>query len=168
MKHIDGVSGFRFQDSRYMTIFIASDHAGFKLKEKIREFLTKQKYQVEDLGNHNLSPNDDYPDYAEKVAKAVQKNLKSNEGILLCGTGQGVCMTANKFKGIRAALGYSIAAAKQSRAHGDSNVLCLSGKSLSTELAKKIITAWLKENFSGEARHKRRLQKIKIIESKKI
>lgn len=148
-----------------MTIFLASDHAGFKLKEKIREFLIKQKYQVEDLGNHNLSPNDDYPDYAEKVAKAVQKSLKSNKGILLCGTGQGVCMTANKFKGIRAALGYSTAAAKQSRAHGDSNILCLSGKSLSAELAKKIITAWLKEEFSGEARHVRRLKKIAKIET---
>lgn len=148
-----------------MTIYLASDHAGFKLKEKIRVFLAKQKYQVEDLGNHNLSSQDDYPDYAEKVSIAVQKNLKLNKGILLCGTGQGVCMTANKFKGIRAALGYSVAAAKQSRAHGDSNILCLSGKSLSAELAKKIITAWLKEKFSGEARHKRRLQKIKIIEN---
>lgn len=149
-----------------MTIYLASDHAGFKLKEKIREFLIKQKYQVEDLGNHNLSPNDDYPDYAEKVARAVQKSLNSNKGILLCGTGQGVCMTANKFKGIRAALGYSTAAAKQSRAHGDSNVLCLPGGSLKADQAKKIITAWLKENFSGEKRHKRRLQKIKIIETK--
>lgn len=147
-------------------IFIASDHAGFKLKEKIGEFLVKQKYKVEDLGNHNLSPQDDYPDYAKKVAKAVQKNLKSNKGILLCGTGQGVCMTANKFKGIRAALGYSTAAAKQSRAHGDSNILCLSGKSLSAEDAKKIITAWLKEKFSGEARHKRRLEKIMKIENR--
>lgn len=148
-----------------MTIFIASDHAGFKLKEKIRDFLIKRKYQVEDLGGYSLSPNDDYPDYAEKVARAVQKSLKSNKGVLLCGTGQGMCMTANKFKGIRAALGYSIAAAKQSRAHGDSNILCLSGKNLSAEDAKKIITAWLKEKFSGEARHKRRLQKIKIIEN---
>lgn len=149
-----------------MTIFIASDHAGFKLKEKIRDSLVKQGYQVIDLGSHSLTPKDDYPDYAEKVAKAVQKNLKSNKGILLCGTGQGVCMTANKFKGIRAALGYSTAAAKQSRAHGDSNILCLPGGSLKSDQAKKIITAWLKENFSGEARHKRRLQKIKIIESK--
>ena len=128
-------------------IYLASDHAGFKLKENIRDFLAKQGYQVADLGNHNLSPNDDYPDYAEKVARAVQESLKSNKGILLCGTGQGVCMTANKFKGIRAALGYSVAAAKQSRAHGDSNILCLPGKSLSAEQAKKSSVLGSKKNF---------------------
>ncbi|TAN57175.1 ribose 5-phosphate isomerase B [Patescibacteria group bacterium] len=147
-----------------MTIFLGSDHAGFKLKEIILEYLVKNGYQVKDLGNHNLSPNDDYPDYAAKAARAVQKNLKSDRGILICGSGQGVCMTANKFKGIRAALGYSIAAAKQSRAHGDSNVLCLPGLGLNQDQAKKIVNAWLKEKFSGEARHKRRLKKIAKIE----
>jgi len=149
-----------------MTIYLGSDHAGFKLKQTIKEYLIKSGFAIKDLGNHNLSPLDDYPDYAEKVAEAVQKNLKSNKGILICGSGQGVCMTANKFKGIRAALGYSVAAAKQSRAHGDSNILCLSGLELSQDQAKKIINAWLKEKFSGEARHKRRLKKIKIIETK--
>src|SRR3989304_740007 len=150
-----------------MTIFLGSDHAGFKLKQAIKEYLIKNGFAIKDLGNHNLSPLDDYPDYAEKVAEAVQKNLKSNKGILICGSGQGVCMTANKFKGIRAALGYSVAAAKQSRAPGDSNILCLSGLELSQDQAKKIINAWLKENFSGEARHKRRLEKIAKIEAKK-
>src|SRR3989344_450689 len=147
-------------------IYLGSDHAGFKLKQAIKEYLIKSGFAIKDLGNHNLSPLDDYPDYAEKVTKAVQKNLNSNKGILICGSGQGVCMTANKFKGIRAALGYSIAAAKQSRAHGDSNVLCLSGLELSQVQAKNIINAWLKEKFSGEARHVRRLRKIKIIETK--
>ena len=149
-----------------MTIFLGSDHAGFKLKQAIKEYLIKNGFAIKDLGNHNLSPLDDYPDYAEKVAEAVQKNLKSNKGILICGSGQGVCMTANKFKGIRAALGYSVAAAKQSRAHGDSNVLCLSGLGSNNLQAKKIVNAWLKEKFSGEARHVRRLKKIKIIETK--
>ena len=149
-----------------MTIYIGSDHAGFKLKQAIKEYLIKSGFVIKDLGNHNLSPLDDYPDYAEKVAEAVQKNLKSNKGILICGSGQGMCMTANKFKGIRAALGYSIAAAKQSRVHGDSNVLCLSGLGSDNLQAKKIVNAWLKEKFSGEARHKRRLKKIEIIETK--
>ena len=149
-----------------MTIYLGSDHAGFKLKQAIKEYLVKNGFAVKDLGNHNLSPLDDYPDYAEKVAKAVQKNLNSNKGILICGSGQGVCMTANKFKGIRAALGYSITAAKQSRAHGDSNILCLSGLGSNNLQAKKIVNAWLKEKFSGEARHVRRLKKIKIIETK--
>jgi len=147
-------------------IYLGSDHAGFKLKQAIKEYLIKSGFAIKDLGNHNLSPLDDYPDYAEKVTKAVQKNLNSNKGILICGSGQGVCMTANKFKGIRAALGYSIAAAKQSRAHGDSNVLCLSGLGSDNLQAKKIVNAWLKEKFSGEARHVRRLKKIKIIETK--
>ena len=102
-----------------------------------------------------------------KSGARVQESLKSNKGILLCGTGQGVCMTANKFKGIRAALGYSVAAAKQSRAHGDSNILCLPGKSLSAEQAKNH-QCLAQRKFSGEARHRRRLKKIKIIESKKI
>ena len=128
--------------------------------------MIKSGVAIKDLGNHNLSPLDDYPDYAKKVAEAVQKNLNSNKGILICGSGQGVCMTANKFKGIRAALGYSIAAAKQSRAHGDSNILCLPGLGLDQAQVKKIINAWLKEKFSGEARHKRRLEKIKVIETK--
>ncbi len=149
-----------------MTIYLGSDHAGFKLKEKILEYLTKSGYQVKDLGNHNLSPNDDYPDYAAKAARAVQKNLKSGKGILICGSGQGVCMTANKFKGIRAALGYSVAAAKQSRVHGDSNILCLPGLGLNQVQAKKIVNAWLREEFSGEQRHIRRLNKIKKIENK--
>ena len=147
-------------------IYLGSDHAGFKLKQAIKEYLIKSGFVIKDLGNHNLSPLDDYPDYAENVTKAVQKNLNSNKGILICGSGQGVCMTANKFKGIRAALGYSIAAAKQSRAHGDSNVLCLSGLGSDNLQAKKIVNAWLKEKFSGEARHVRRLKKIKIIETK--
>src|SRR3989344_9369252 len=142
-------------------IYLGSDHAGFKLKQAIKEYVIKSGFAIKDLGNHNLSPLDDYPDYAEKVTKAVQKNLNSNKGILICGSGQGVCMTANKFKGIRAALGYSIAAAKQSRAHGDSNVLCLSGKELTLTQAKRIVFTWLSTEFSSEARHKRRLEKIK-------
>ena len=146
-------------------IYLGSDHAGFKLKQAIKEYLIKSGFAIKDLGNHNLSPLDDYPDYAEKVARAVQKS-SDQRGILICGSGQGVCMTANKFKGIRAALGYSIAAAKQSRAHGDSNVLCLSGLGSDNLQAKKIVNAWLKEKFSGEARHVRRLKKIKIIETK--
>ena len=145
-------------------IYLGSDHAGFKLKQAIKEYLIKSGFAIKDLGNHNLSPLDDYPDYAEKVARAVQKS-SDQRGILFCGSGEGVCIVANKFKGIRAALGYSIAAAKQSRAHGDSNILCLSGKELTLTQAKRIVFTWLSTEFSGEARHKRRLQKIAKIEN---
>jgi len=148
-----------------MTIFLGSDHAGFKLKQAIKEYLIKSGFAIKDLGNHNLSPLDDYPDYAEKVARAVQKS-SDQRGILFCGSGEGVCIVANKFKGIRAVVGFSRYAAKQSRADDDANILCLPARVLTTNEVKRIVEAWLKENFSGEARHVRRLRKIKIIETK--
>lgn len=145
-----------------MVIYLGSDHAGFKLKETIKSYLMQRGLVVKDLGNTKLEPRDDYPDYASKVAKAVRK--PSDRGILFCGSGAGICIAANKFKGIRAVVGYSVQAAKHSRVDNDSNILCLGGRELNVSRAKQIVDTWLREPFSKKARHIRRLKKIKRIE----
>ncbi len=144
-----------------MTVNIGADHAGFALKEHLKKFLQKKKYDVKDMGAHKLIKTDDYPDYAAKVAKAVQKGGK---GILACGSAEGVCIAANKFKGIRAVAVWTVQNAKLSRQHNDANILCLSGWQLSKKNAEKIALTWLKTPFSGEKRHVRRIQKIKRLE----
>jgi len=145
-------------------IYLGADHAGFKLKEQIKKYLQTQKLKFQDLGNFKFNKNDDYPDYGFKVAKAVAKD-KNYKGILICGTSFGVCVVANKVKGIRAVSINNLKDAKLSRQHNDANVLCLSGWELKPDLAKKIIKVWLATKFSNLARHKRRLAKIKKYES---
>ena len=144
-------------------VYLGSDHAGFKLKQQIKEYLDKQKLKYADLGNLKLDKDDDYPDFGYKVAKAVAKD-KSSRGILICGSSYGVCIVANKVKGIRAVSIDSVKDAKLSREHNDANVLCLSGWNLSQNFAYKIIAAWLKEPFSKDQRHRRRVNMIKRIE----
>ena len=107
-----------------MKIYIGADHNGFKLKEKLKKTLTKDGYKIKDLGNTKYQPTDDYPDYARKVSKWVAED-KQGMGIVICGSGQGMCMVANKYKGIRAALGWSLSVAKKSRQDDDSNIICL-------------------------------------------
>ncbi|RMD57440.1 ribose 5-phosphate isomerase B [Candidatus Woesearchaeota archaeon] len=143
------------------TIYLGADHAGYKLKEHLKKFLSKQGYKTIDKGAKKYNKKDDYPDYAKKVAKAVQKGGK---GILVCGSAEGICIAANKFKGIRATPVWTIRAAKLSRQHNDANILCLSGWDLDKKKAEKIALAWLKTPFSGEKRHERRIEKIKKIE----
>jgi len=145
-------------------IYIGADHAGFKLKEQIEKYLSAQKMKYIDLGNLKLDKNDDYPDFGFKVAQAVA-NDKYAKGILICGSSFGVCIVANKVKGIRAVSISNVKDAKLSRQHNDANVLCLSGWDLKSEVAKKIIKVWLNTKFSNVARHKRRLNKIKKFES---
>jgi ribose 5-phosphate isomerase B len=142
-------------------IYLGADHAGYPLKEHLNRFLQKKGHSVKDLGAHKLVKTDDYPDYAAKVAKAVQKGGK---GILLCGSAEGVCIAANKFKGIRAVPVWSLQNAKLSRQHNDANILCLSGWQMPKKKAEQIVLAWLKTQFSGEARHVRRINKIKRLE----
>ena len=138
-------------------IFISSDHAGFKLKETIKDYLTNKKVKFVDLG-----PKDDnrvdYPDYAHKVARRV-KLSKNNVGILVCGSGMGMAMTANKHKNIRAALCYSVKNAKLSRLHNDANVITLGERLISKNLAFKCINAFLNTKFEG-GRHLKRVKKI--------
>jgi len=139
-------------------IYLGADHAGWHLKEEIKEYLQESGYEYQDLGSKDLKPKDDYPDFALEVAKKVAQT--KGKGILICSTGIGMCMTANKIKGVRGAVCWDEFTALQSREHNDANVLCLAGKSLDTETALKIVRAWLETEFTGEERHVRRLNKV--------
>ena len=137
-------------------IYIASDHAGFNLKESIKKKYSK-KYNLFDLGPENSSKSVNYPDYAHKLSRKIVK--KQNIGILVCGSGMGMSMTANKHKNIRAALCYSVKNAKLSRLHNDANVITLGERLISKNLAFKCINAFLNTKFEG-GRHLKRVKKI--------
>jgi ribose 5-phosphate isomerase B len=146
-----------------MKIAIASDHAGFELKEKLKKFLESLNYQYKDFGTNN-NESVDYPDYALKVAESVSKK-EFDRGILICGSGIGMSMVANKIPGIRAALCYNTETAKMSREHNDANVLTIGARMTDGKIAKDIVRVWLKTEFLGE-RHSRRVKKIEEIEKK--
>lgn len=146
-----------------MKIAIASDHAGYKLKEAIKSHLKKRNLDYEDLGTDS-EKSVDFPDYAIKVIEAMKSSC--DRGILICGTGIGMSIAANKFPGIRAALCCNKEVAAQSREHCDSNVLVLGAKYMDEKTAFEIIDVWLSTSFSGEERHRRRLAKISEIEKK--
>ena len=118
-------------------IIIGADHAGFKLKEHIKKFLEKKGYSYVDMGAYKYNKDDDYPDFAKKVAVQVVK--EKAKGILICGSGIGVCIAANKVKKIRAVLAHNIRSAKASRIDGNTNILCLGGRVTKKDLAHKII-----------------------------
>ncbi len=141
-------------------IYIASDHAGYRLKEEIKDYLNELGIKYRDLGARKPDPDDDYPDFAFKVAEKVSKNPDQDRGILICGTGQGMMQAANKVKGIRAFVAWDEYTAEQARFHSNANVLTLGGQVTPLEMAKKIVTTWLSTGFSGEIRYKRRLKKI--------
>ena len=138
-------------------IFIASDHAGYSLKEYIKNFLFKKKILVKDIGTKS-EDSVDYPDYAHKLSKNI-KNSKNAIGVLICGSGQGMIMTANKHKNIRAALCYNAKSTKLSRLHNDANIITLGSRLISKKNAIKYLTIFLKTNFEG-GRHKKRIKKI--------
>ena len=144
-------------------IAIGSDHAGIELKKIIKSFLKEQGYTIVDFGTEN-DCSVDYPDYGEKVASVISCG-EFERGILICGTGLGMCIVANKFPRIRAALCYDIHTAKMSRLHNDSNILVLGGRVIKPELACEIVKIWIDTPFEG-GRHQRRLEKIKLIEEK--
>ncbi len=146
-------------------IFLAGDHAGFELKEKLKNFL-KEKFIIEDFGPHSFDSQDDYPDFVLPLADKVSKT-KNSRGIIIAGSGQGEVIAANKIKGIRAALyyGHDLSLLKLSREHNDSNVLCLGARFLEEKEAKKAINIWLKTKFEG-GRHLRRLKKYEKYGSK--
>lgn len=143
-------------------IYLGADHAGFALKEKVKEWLKLKKVAFEDLGNLTYNKDDDYPDFAEKVAKRVAK--ENSKGLLFCGSSEGICIAANKIRGVRAVAPSTIKLTELSRAHNDANVLCLSGWYTHLSLGKKIISKFLSTPFSREIRHVRRLNKIKRLE----
>ena len=138
-------------------IFLASDHAGFKLKEVIKKFLIKKRNKVFDLGTKNTN-SVDYPDYAHILSKKIKKN-KNQFGILVCGSGIGMSMTANKHKYIRAALCYNTKSTKLSRLHNNANVMTMGSRLIKKNVALKCVSTFLKTDFDG-GRHLRRVKKI--------
>jgi ribose-5-phosphate isomerase (EC 5.3.1.6) len=144
-----------------MKIAIGSDHAGFRLKEKIKQFLLSKGYEVLDFGT-NSTDSTHYPLFAKEVAKAIQEK-RADYGILICGSGIGMSITANKFPGIRAALCLNEYMARMSRMHNDANVLCLGDRVVGDELALSIVEAWLSTSFEG-GRHQERIKLIEEIE----
>lgn len=148
-----------------MKIAIGADHAGFELKEIISNMLKEMGHEVIDMGTGS-SCSVDYPDYAEAVATAVSDSLVER-GILICGTGIGMCIVANKFRNVRAALCNDLFTAKMSRLHNDANILCIGGRVVGKDLAKEIVNVWINTSFEG-GRHLKRLEKINIIERKVI
>ncbi|MHB1276290.1 MAG: ribose 5-phosphate isomerase B [Candidatus Humimicrobiaceae bacterium] len=144
-------------------IYLGSDHAGFKLKEEIKDFLKSNGYDYEDIGPKEYSAGDDYPDYAFLVANQVTKS--GGFGILICASGVGMCITANKVSGIRAVNAYNIKIAQKSREHNDANILCLGQDYIDIDTAKKIVKAWLETDFRPEEKHIRRVSKISRVEN---
>lgn len=141
-------------------IYLAADHRGFALKEALKRFLEEQGTPVEDCGAFSLDANDDYPDFAAAAARKITASPAEHKGILICGSGHGVDIVANKFKGVRAALSWNADVARQSREHDDANVLVLPADWLEEKQAREIVSAWLAASFTREERHIRRLRKI--------
>ena len=142
-------------------ILIASDHAGFTLKEKLKPYLKRLSFQVIDLGANSQDPCD-YPEFSYRLAKDISQT-KYKRGILICKSGIGNSIVANRLPGVRAALCYNVKAARLSREHNDSNVLVLGSSFVNERQAKRILSTWLNTDFKG-GRHRRRLNKIKKIE----
>jgi RpiB/LacA/LacB family sugar-phosphate isomerase len=148
-----------------MRISIAGDHAGFQLKEHIKGFLAAEGHQVHDLGAYDDTQPDDYPDFAEALAKVILDG-GCDKAILLCGSGVGASVAANKIPGIRAGLCHDTYSAHQGVEHDNMNMLVLGGRVIGEAMAQELVNAFVAAKFSGEARHVRRLAKIKAIEAK--
>lgn len=147
-------------------LYLAADHRGFQLKEVLKRFLSEELHlPLIDVGAHGHDLHDDYVDFAESALDVIAKDSASHKGIFICGSGHGMDMTANKYKGIRAALGFNVDAARQSREHENANVLVLASDWLKEDEAKKIVKIWLESEFSGVDRHIRRIDKISAIEN---
>lgn len=150
-----------------MKIFLGADHNGFRLKEEVFAYLAKRGYEVEDVGNKEANPEDDFPQFAQMAALKVlgEHDSADPRAILICGGGQGMCMAANRFRGIRASVVWDEEEARLTRNDNDSNVLCLPGRILGghAEEWKKIIDAWLETPFADAPRFKRRNAQIDEI-----
>jgi len=145
------------------SIALGADHAGFALKEILKRELVRAGYRVDDGGVHSEEAAD-YPDISVAVARAVSEG-RCERGVLVCGTGIGTQIAANKIRGIRACVCHDCYSARISRAHNDTNILCLGARVIGIELAKELVRVWLAEPFSGEERHVRRLGKIAALEN---
>jgi ribose 5-phosphate isomerase B len=147
-----------------MRIAVAADHAGFGMKRDLAAALQAQGHDVLDLGTHSSAPVD-YPDCAEAVATAL-RDRRVDRGLIVCGSGAGVSIAANKFPGVRAAVCHDCYTARQAVEHDDMNILCLGARVIGPALASDLVAAFLSANFSGEERHRRRLDKILAIEGR--
>jgi len=146
-----------------MRIAIGADHGGFPLNELILEELKKAGHEVLDFGTHDGAQPDDYPDYARLVGESLQRG-EAERAILICGSGVGICVAANKMRGVRACLCHDTYSAHQGVEHDHLNVLCLGARVVGVELALELVRAFLAANFTGEERHARRLEKISELE----
>ena len=144
-------------------VALGADHAGYSLKSELLPWLKEQEYDIMDVGAHSVVVGDDYPDFARAVAQAVAAG-QAQRGILVCGSGVGAAIAANKVPGIRACLCHDTYSAHQGVEHDDMNVLCLGARVIGAELARELITAFLKARFTGEERHRRRLEKVLALE----
>ena len=140
----------------HFQVYLASDHAGFALKKFLIEIIIKLGFDSIDLGCDSAEKSVDYPDYAQKLCKKI---TKKNNGILICGSGIGISIAANRFKNIRAALCHDVKSAKASRAHNDANVLCLGARVITNKMALAIVKAFFSTEFEGE-RHAARIKKL--------
>ena len=147
-------------------IYIGSDHRGYNLNEYLKDYLSKSKIPFKDVGNHKFDPEDDYPDFAFKVAQEVAKNPTENTGIMICGSGLGMVVAANKIKGVRAGLAVDEWFARHGRENDDLNVLSLAADKTDFSLAEKILKVWLEVKFDGGHKYQRRVDKIKSYEEK--
>ncbi len=147
-----------------MRIALGTDHAGFELRDKVARVLADLGHDVTDVGAHTYDPQDDYPDFARLVAEAVAAG-DVERGVLVCGSGVGASVAANKVAGVRAAMCHDTYSAHQGVEHDDMNVLCMGARVIGEELAREVVASFLGAAFSGEERHVRRVAKIKAIES---
>lgn len=148
-----------------MKIYLTSDHGGYDLKNKLFEHLKDNKYDVEDLGPHSLNPDDDYVDFAATAAKKLASDSDPDARVIMaCRTGEGEVIVANRFPGVRAVVVWNEEGARLAREKNDSNALCLSGDLVNENTNLQIVDTWLSTPFSGEERHKRRLEKIDKLE----
>lgn len=144
-----------------MKIYIGADHNGFDFKREISDFLKRSGYEVIDDGDAKRDKDDDFPQFAGRVVSSLLADGDpESRGILICGSGQGMCMAANRFNGIRASLCWNLDEARAARNDDDSNVLCLSSRHLSIQDTLPIVTTWLQTPFAGAARFKRRIQEL--------
>ena len=148
-----------------MKVAVGFDHGGFNLKSNICELIKASGHEVVDMGAYSLDPNDDYPDFAIKVAMEVSCS-NVTKGIVLCGSGVGASIAANKIKGVRASVCHDLYSARQGVEHDDMNVLCLGGRIIDESTASELVKIFLNADFSGEERHLRRLNKINKIDSR--
>ena len=141
-------------------LYLVADHRGFAMKESLKKMLTERRVAFEDCGAYEYNKDDDYPDFAIAAGEKIVANPTEHKGIFICGSGHGMDIVANKFKGIRAALCWNADVAKQSREHDDANVLVLPADWLDVAGMEEIVAVWLGTEFGGEERHVRRLEKV--------